>query len=394
MARELRRERRIAILGAGMLGTILAILLGRQGVNVTVFEAAERPLDRAGRWNEGKIHLGYTYAADRSLETAQKLIPGGIAFQRIVEDLIDGSIESHLTTGDDVFLTHTKSAIDAEAMSHHFNAVWALLSQVQDGARRPSRLTRLELTDITRNADIVAGFRIPERSIDSNWLADRLVARLIASDRVELVCNCPVRALSQDGRNFRIVTSGGDFSGFDTVVNALWEGQSRIDNDMGRPVQPLSYRYRVAVFAKAPGARLDNTLIMTGPFGDTKNYDGEHLYLSWYPAGLLLDRHQEHAPPAPELNDAMEADIGRNVLAGLGVYFPAVLDIPRIAERQVVRGGWIVAHGEGTLSDPNSPLHRRDQFGISRHGSYYSVQTGKFSVAPWLASKLADGLLG
>ncbi len=40
-----------------------------------------------------------------------------------------------------------------------------------------------------------------------------------------------------------------------------------------------------------------------------------------------------------------------------------------------------------------STLHRRDRIGIVRHGNYVSVDTGKYSVAPWLARTIADGLL-
>jgi hypothetical protein len=57
-----------------------------------------------------------------------------------------------------------------------------------------------------------------------------------------------------------------------------------------------------------------------------------------------------------------------------------------------VRGGWVVAHGGGLLSDPMSRLHRRDEFGILLDDNYYSVDTGKYSVAPWLASQIAIDL--
>src|SRR4051812_30823591 len=83
-----------------MLGSTLSILLARKGAHVTLFDAAPRPMSRAGRWNEGKIHLGYIYAGDRTLNTARKLIPAGMAFRPIVEDIIECSAESHLTRTD------------------------------------------------------------------------------------------------------------------------------------------------------------------------------------------------------------------------------------------------------------------------------------------------------
>ncbi|HEX8944702.1 MAG TPA: FAD-dependent oxidoreductase, partial [Gemmatimonadaceae bacterium] len=66
---------RIAILGGGMLGVCTALELARRGRPVTLIEGATRLLDGASRWNEGKIHLGFLYAADPTLSTATRLIP-------------------------------------------------------------------------------------------------------------------------------------------------------------------------------------------------------------------------------------------------------------------------------------------------------------------------------
>ena len=71
----------VAILGAGIMGATTALLLSRRGVRVTLYDQAPAPMTGASRWNEGKIHLGYLYAGDPSGNTADKLMPGGIAFK-------------------------------------------------------------------------------------------------------------------------------------------------------------------------------------------------------------------------------------------------------------------------------------------------------------------------
>ena len=58
-----------------------------------------------------------------------------------------------------------------------------------------------------------------------------------------------------------------------------------------------------------------------------------------------------------------------------------------------LEGGWVYAAGQGALSDPASSLHRRNEFGIVRLGSYISVDTGKYSTAPWMARKIADSVM-
>src|SRR5262245_26708324 len=70
----------IAVLGAGILGTCTALDLADRGHRVTLFEQHDTPLTEASLHNEGKIHLGFVYAADPSLRTARRMIAGATQF--------------------------------------------------------------------------------------------------------------------------------------------------------------------------------------------------------------------------------------------------------------------------------------------------------------------------
>jgi hypothetical protein len=59
------------------------------------------------------------------------------------------------------------------------------------------------------------------------------------------------------------------------------------------------------------------------------------------------------------------------------------------SEALEVHGGWVYALGQGSLSDPASTLHRRDRFNMTVDGGYISVDTAKYSLAPWLAHRVA-----
>ena len=75
--------------------------------------------------------------------------------------------------------------------------------------------------------------------------------------------------------------------------------------------------------------------------------------------------------------------------AALGGVLPWVGSIERAASEVRVQGGWVYSQGGGSLDDPGAAVHRRNRLGISRFGSYFSVDTGKYSVAPTLAERLA-----
>ena len=177
-------------------------------------------------------------------------------------------------------------------------------------------------------------------------------------------------------------------------MNALWQGRLAVDRSMGlAPPAEVSHRYRVAAFVRTPTAvTLPSVVIGTGPFGDMKRYGDRDVYLSWYPAGLLADGAGIAPPPPPRQTPAGDAAIVRAIVEALGRYLPGVRTLDLGAAEVRVRGGWVYASGHGHLSDPASTLHRRDKVGITAVGRYVSVDTGKYSIAPWLAAQVADRL--
>jgi len=70
-------------------------------------------------------------------------------------------------------------------------------------------------------------------------------------------------------------------------------------------------------------------------------------------------------------------------------FFPGVADITDFE----VHGGWVYAVGEGSLADRASTLHQRDRFGVVRDGGYISVDTAKYSLAPWIAARVAESIV-
>jgi hypothetical protein len=259
---------------------------------------------------------------------------------------------------------------------------------------RPHReLTAGELATFTPSSDIVAGFAVAERSVDTQWLADKYTAALLAEPLVELRLNTVISGAapveSVDGK-WRVAACPHADGDFDLIVNALWEGRPAVDVTAGLlPTPGWSHRYRLALFAMTSRPlQTRSTLISVGPFGDVKNYDGTNFYLSWYPVGLRALGH-ELAPPAPPMLDpAEEISVIAGVRAGLA---PLVLGVDEILDSATeikVRGGYVFAQGKGALDDRRSSLHRRNSFGIRRRGNYLSIDTGKFSTAPLLAEQL------
>jgi hypothetical protein len=392
------------VLGAGIMGSAVALMLARKGAAVTLFDQAGAPFSGASRWNEGKIHLGYLYAGDRSLETARSVLPGGLAFKALTEGLIGCSLAAATTRDDDTYLIHRNSVASLEATQAYFGAVSARAREDADAsqylvdlrqcAARP--LSAAELERDYDTADIQGGFRVPERSVSTQWLADRFVEALSAEPKIESAMETHVAAVRLANERFHVQTTRGLEGPFDFVVNALWEGRLAIDASLGlAPPATWSHRYRLSLFVRtATDIAAPNTVLATGPFGDIKNYNGRDFYLSWYPSGLIAEGTEIAPPAVGALTAADTARVTSDILRHLGGFVRGVSDIEAGAPEVRLEGGWVYAAGKGSLADPRSTLHRRDQAGIQRQGGYFTVDTGKYSIAPWLARKVVAAITG
>jgi glycine/D-amino acid oxidase-like deaminating enzyme len=390
------------------MGASTALYLARRGMRVVVFDEAEVPFSGASRWNEGKIHLGYLYSAAPSLQTARLMLPGGLAFKGLVEDLVGQSIAPATSPEDDIYLIHRDSVVAADVSREYFESIAAMVRAHPDAASyladgRESSVTTLAPAEVESLADprvIVAGYRVLERSVSTRWIGDAFVAALEAEPRITLamrerVTDVMSRSDTGDGA-WQVRSTTGDHGPFDVVVNALWHGRPAIDRRVADCADRLQhYRYRVALFVRtSEPVPVPSLLIAVGPYGDVKNYNGRDFYLSWYPVGRLVESEGAEAPVTPTLDAAQQQEIAARMFDALSAILPGVSRIRERTEEVSVQGGWVYAQAQGSLDDPGSSLHTRDRLGVKWFGTYASVDTGKYSVAPYLARAIASRIAG
>jgi len=78
---------RVAVLGGGLQGACIAMELASAGISVDLYDKNDRCMSQASAQNEGKIHLGYVFANDRSLRTARTVIKGAVTFASLMRRL-------------------------------------------------------------------------------------------------------------------------------------------------------------------------------------------------------------------------------------------------------------------------------------------------------------------
>ena len=113
----------VAVLGGGLQGCCTALALAERGVRVTLFDRNARLMTRAAIANEGKIHLGYMYAGDPTLNTARMMMRGALSFAPFLSRHLGIAPDHFATSTLAVYVVHRRSQKSADEIGRYLSAV-------------------------------------------------------------------------------------------------------------------------------------------------------------------------------------------------------------------------------------------------------------------------------
>lgn len=384
----------------------MALELAERGATVDLLERSHRLLQGASRHCEGKIHLGYVYSADQSLQTAQLMATGAAVFMPSIRRWIGASAESLTMSTPFRYAIHRNSLHSADELEPVYQAISRVVNVAFDeGEVSPGissgHLRRLEPgDDWPYGADIVRAFETGETALDPAGLADAVERSVLDHPAIDTICDATVTAV--DPRHQALTWQvPGDVTErrarYDHVVNCSWDGLPKLDATAGlRPARPWSFRMKYFVRLPSRYAPLPtpSSTFVLGPFGDVVDFGDAGRYLSWYPAGRLGFTTDLEPPDwKVELSRAHSVETAGHIADGLSSVLPAVARMRSLVTNHgVVRGGVIFAHGDTDLSDAETELHQRHSIGLTSIGRYHSVNTGKLTMAPYFARQVAETL--
>jgi hypothetical protein len=386
--------------------------LAERGVDVAILDRNPSLLSRAATANEGRIHLGYMYAADPSLATARTMMEGALAFVPFMDRYLGGTRQWIRTSAPAHYVIHRHSQHSADAVGAYLVDVHRLIAEAAAGRKRayfgqdlsaPLREWREgEREAVFDPETVVAAFETPELAIDPDRLALALRACISGHQRIEVRLGHDVVRAERDKGDIRVTSQTADGRAvdcFDHVVNALWDGRLAIDGTMGfKPIRPWLHRLKYGIaFTLPEGIDCPPTVtVVSGPFGEVVSYPDRDVYLTWY-SECLHGLSQDTTPPdwpshPPE--PARSRTISGTIAALAGI-LPRLEPLNKARLPDVrVKGGVIVAWGNTDIYDPNSELHRRHEIGITSADHYHSVDPGKLTLAPYFAERCAERIVG
>ena len=395
------------VLGAGLQGISASLSLARRGWDVELIERDPECMLRASLRNEGKLHLGLTYARDTSLRTAERMLDAAFAFSRIVDRWAGRAIDWRaLTSRPFTYLVMTESLISADDVEDYFAAVDRL------SRRRPTRdryldrgietlYRRVAIPEGVTPDAVTAAFETAERAIDLPAFRALMTTILASTDAVTLRTNHTVAEVARSESGFAVRGTARDGSPWlsrgDIVVNCLWDQRLLIDRTVTAvPERPWTFRRKYRVLGRlSPQLRSLPALTMVlGPFGDIVPMPSGS-YLSWYPEcrrGMTSDL----APPS-EWDGSLSGDsdlgttedLAGRVLDALARVVPAVRD----THVTQVDAGIVFSWGHRDIDDYESEFHERHDVGIAVDNGFFSIDTGKLGYAPLFGEQVA-GMVG
>ncbi len=387
----------------------MALELARRGIAVTLVDQDARPLNRASLRNEGKIHLGFIYANDRSLATAFMQIEGALRFRSILARWLDRDEDWLVPSRPFYYLVARDSVLTPDRLAAHYAAVEQRVRErlEQDShldylGTRPESLVRgLEDSEIAayfNPSRFAAGFATAELAVDTDVLTVALRRALAKSANVTLATSHVARAVSEEPSGFHIEGDGpsGTWSiHAHQVVNATWERRFRFDRQLGiPPPEQLLHRLKFRVIGRLPQnlRAAPSVSMVLGRYGDVVVRRDGTAFLSWYPAGLrgwshdIEPPHDWNAACRGELDPAQAREVASEIQAGIEEWFPGIAHV----EPLQIDAGVIVALGRSDVDDAGSGLHDRSRIGVMSRGAYHYVDPGKLTTAPLFAIEAAD----
>jgi hypothetical protein len=423
----------VGILGAGIMGCCLALELAQRGYKVDLVDRAFAPMTGASLHNEGKLHLGFVYAKDPLKATHRLMARGSLSFSRIIENLTGSQPDALRPSQPFHYYVPTSSQLDMDTIHQHFHDVEGAIreeSQISADTYLGRKVDRyFEHNSFEYHKSIfspentLGSFTTEELSISPAAVANILCQAIKQQPNITFIGGTEVLAAHRLASGNVEIKLCQDYETSKTVypcvVNCLWEGKLRIDETAGIHDQgSWILRYKATINISAPRTARNGIPSATGilgRYGDVVNHNNGAYYISWYPLCKIAEtihgdgrdiQDMVHKGAAShQIKKAIsnyrsiskfvasithKKFITDNILE-TAAYIPSIVSLLNSTSRHCeVGGGIILARGKTDIDDPESHLHQRSEIGPVAYGSYVTIDTGKYCMAPLFAEETAN----
>ena len=235
-------SKKIAVIGAGIFGTNIAITLSKDGHNVQIFESKDKILNGTSFNNTRRVHLGFHYPRD--IETAKQSFEG-------FKDFCDAYRDCLISNFDNFYLIAKNNS------KTNVEDYLSFCSQIS----APFKFVTDQLIIDVKNCE--GGIKCDEFVYDCDLLR-KIMLDEIYKNNISLFLSSKVNSIKKSKR-FEIYIKDNSMEEFDAVVNCSYYNINQFNQDLNISCEPKQYEYTVNFIIDLPIDRIGIT-IMDGPF--------------------------------------------------------------------------------------------------------------------------------
>lgn len=394
------------IMGGGIQGMSCSLALQKAGYGVVLIEKESQLFSRTSVNQEGRLHLGFTYSKDETLKTGELVMKGSLNFAPLLELWLGPINWKAFIREKGLYLIHKDSPLLSEArITQYFERISSLYKDLVNddvtlnyfGKRPPEILSFPDNVPREVSGDkIVRVIATEERRIDLESFKVFLVRRVMES-KVRILKNTEVKCVERKGSGFNVSVGDGEgktqmISG-DFLVNCLWDNRRLIDQMLGIETnKEYMYRLKFGIIGKVRHNLSNNYSIISGAYGNVGPRSKSLTYISWHPSCVHGISHEIstpkqweeffHKPQSIELS----SDWIKDSINNLSEFVPEIKTFKPTA----LLPGVICSEGDSDIYDEGSGVHKRYNVGVRQYDRYFSIDTGKFVLAPLFANQLVE----
>jgi hypothetical protein len=407
--KRIRQHKRVAILGAGIQGTLMALMFKKHGYDVTIIDRASDIMTRTSASTQGRIHMGLEYANDPSMVTATYMLGSAMRFAQYTEYLVNIKLDwSQLKSERLICLLPHESHVTPHQFEEYGKKLGEMYERVLFehpeltylGERPPKVLLgAIEIPKAVNSSYVAAAYQSIEVCILVKKLKD-IILQALREQGITLVFDRTILGVKRNNEEdtekygkLRVISDVGEHD-YDVVVNCLWENRAKIDRQMGIENNEKEESYRVRSNVRLPNllelhGNIPSVAIMNGPFGDFTRYENDdRVFFSWHPLNPTVMTHnvtkietlfQQH------VISAHPPDYEKYIIEGSRRAFEQIFPgfDSSFFDDGIVGTGYIVANGVTNIDDPKSGLHERKDLPNLVKDGFISVKTQKLTSAPY-----------
>jgi hypothetical protein len=359
---------KVAIIGAGIFGAMIALRLSEKGINVEIFERANDLLCGASYNNQNRLHLGFHYPRDN--ETAQQCIEGFDDFCNRFEPCLKKNFPNAYFISEKYSLTSVENYLKFCDM-HNLNY------KILDLKTFRPKVNECDLGILTN-----------EIVYDAKILRE-LLRETFKKSSVPLTLNTQIDEIARNENGYILKSGNTQLGEYNYVVNCSYSNINQFNTQLGFNRTLYQYEYTMVPIIKWNKPPLgitimDGKLMTILPFGHSGNFLLYHVTQS------VVSSIESHELPKGWLDPNTSPSSRINHEHHFKNLKKACLQfVPELESSQLVghlQGPRIVISNQEGSDSRHSIISRPER-------GYFSVFTGKVVHSMWVTKKITDEIV-